>query len=227
LTASYGLATFGLRLTNFRFALPAKDNPMSFQRNAFIFLSVSAALAAGVFAQPSFSLKTNSDFPTLGTDFGYKFGKIEPFIGVSNYSMRVDDRTTYSPDQFGDGDTSYTRATVFITSVGVRLGFRDEGVKPYLFANMYKLFTIVDIKSNTKKEDDQVESLYSPFGFGAGFGADYTVAKGFSVFGEYGFRALFPNSTITENNSSTQKRTSEFTAMFSVLSGAAGIRFYF
>lgn len=200
---------------------------MSFPKNSLALLTLTAALATGALAQPSFSLKTNSDFPTLGTDFGYKFGKVEPYFGISNYSMRVEDRTTYSPDDFGSGDTSYTRASVFITSVGLRLGFRDEGVKPYLFANMYKLFTIVDIQGNSKKEDDDVESLYSPFGFGAGFGAEYAVAKGFSVFGEYGLRALFPNSSVKDNSDPTRKRTSEFTALFSVLNGSAGIRFYF
>lgn len=200
---------------------------MSFRRNALTVLALTAALAASAWSQPSFSLKTNSDFPTLGTDFGYKFGKLEPFVGISNYSMRVENRTTYTPDEFRDSDTSSSRATVFITSVGLRLGFRDEGVKPYLFANMYKLFTIVDIKGNSKEEDDEIESLYSPFGFGAGFGAEYAVSKGFSVFGEYGFRALFPNSTREDSGSSSQKQTREFSGMFSVLNGAAGIRFYF
>ena len=200
---------------------------MPIRKNALAFLSLAAALATGAWAQPSFSLKTNSDFPTLGTDFGYKFGKIEPFIGLSNYTMRVENRTTYSPDEFGDGGTSYVRASVFITSVGLRVGFRDEGVKPYLFANMYKLFTIVDIKGNSEDEDDEIESVYSPFGLGAGFGAEYAVSKGFSVFGEYGLRALFPRSTVHDVSGSSQDRTREFTATFGMLNGAAGIRFYF
>ena len=200
---------------------------MPFPKHALACLTFTAALAANAWAQPSFSLKTNSDFPTLGTDFGYKFGRFEPFIGISNYSMRVEERTSYTPDQFGDSDTSYARASVFITSVGLRLGFRDEGVKPYLFANLYKLFTILDLEGNSKEEDDEIESLYSPFGVGAGFGAEYAVSKGFAVFGEYGFRALFPNSEIKDGSPSTQRRTREFSGMFSVLNGAAGIRFYF
>jgi hypothetical protein len=202
---------------------------MSFQRNALTLLTLTAALATGAMAQPSFSLKTNSDFPTLGTDFGYRFGKIEPFIGLSNYSMRVAYKTSYGPNAFESGSSSTTRASVFITSAGLRFSFRDEGVKPYLFANVYKLFTILDIDGNSPTEDDEIESLYSPFGMGAGFGADYAVAKGFSVFGEYGFRALFPGSTHKDPNASSpgDTRTEEFSAMFSALSGAAGIRFYF
>ncbi len=202
---------------------------MSFRENVLALFALSATLAGAAFAQPSFSLKTNSDFPTLGTDFGYKFGKIEPFIGISNYSMRMENRTSYAPNSLESGSSSYARASVFITSVGMRIGFRDEGVKPYLFANMYKLFTIVDIDGNSPQEDDQIESTYSPFGLGAGFGAEYAVSKGFSVFGEYGFRTLFPHSTTNDPNASSPgvTRTDEFTAMFSMLNGAAGIRFYF
>lgn len=200
---------------------------MSFLNPSLAAAALAAAFSTGAWAQPSFSLKTNSDFPTLGTDFGFKFGKFEPYLGISNYSMRVEDKTVYSPDTFGDSDTSHARATVFITSVGLRLGFREEGVKPYVYANMYKLFTILDIEGNTEEEDDELESLYGPFGLGAGFGAEYAVSKGFSVFGEYGYRALFPRSSSKESSGSGQVRKEEFSAMFSMLNGSAGIRFYF
>jgi opacity protein-like surface antigen len=197
--------------------------PLSVFRFAAVLSLAAAGLAS---AQMTFSIKTNSDFPTLGTDFGYKVGRIEPYLGVSNYSFRLKETRTYTPDQFGDSRTSTAAASVFITSLGVRVGMRDEGVKPYFFANLYKLFTILDMDGNSPEEDDEIEKLYSPFGFGAGFGAEYAVAKNFSVFGEYGFRALFPGSEHTDLNG-TQIEKDDLSILVSALSGSAGIRFAF
>lgn len=199
---------------------------MSFVRKSVLAFLVAAS-AGAVSAQPSFSLKTNSDFPSLGSDFGFRIGMIEPYLGISNYSLRIKEKTTYQPDEFDNGSSSSTAASVFITSLGLRLGFRDEGVKPYVFANIYKLFTILDVQGSDKEDDDAVEELYSPFGFGAGFGAEYAVAKGFAVFGEYGFRALFPGAEEKSDSEFEPERTEEISMMFSALSGAAGIRFYF
>lgn len=194
-------------------------------RKCIALFSFFAAAAAS--AQMDFSLKTNSDFPTLGTDFGYRMGRFEPFVGVSNYSFHVKYKDTYTPDPNGESSSNSTTASVFITSLGFRYSLRDEGIKPYLFANLYKLITEVDISGNSKQQDDEIESLYSPFGAGAGFGADYEVAKGFVVFGEYGFRALFPSSSHTNDDGLGDVHTSDVSMMLSALSGAAGIRFYF
>jgi hypothetical protein len=165
--------------------------PFSLSRIVAVFSLAAAALAS---AEMTFSVKTNSDFPTLGTDFGYKAGKLEPYVGVSNYSFRVKSTRTYTPSDAGTTDKNSSAATVFITSLGLRVGLRDEGVKPYFFANLYKLFTILDLEGNSPAEDDAIEKAYSPWGLGGGFGAEYLVGKGFSVFGEYGIRALFPSS---------------------------------
>lgn len=197
--------------------------PFSLHRIAVIF-SLSAACLAS--AQMTFSIKTNSDFPTLGTDFGYKFGKVEPYLGISNYSFRVKSTTSYSPADAGRANTNSAAASLFITSLGLRVGMRDEGVKPYVYANLYKLFTMLDIDGNSQTEDDEIEDVYSPFGVGAGFGAEYAVAKGFSVFGEYGFRALFPGSKQTYDDGFAVEKQ-EVSMMLSALNGSAGIRFAF
>ena len=197
--------------------------PFSVFRFALVCSLAAAALAS---AEMTFSVKTNSDFPTLGTDFGYKFGKIEPYVGVSNYSFRVKETHTYSPDPQADSYTNSDAATVFITSLGLRIGMRDEGVKPYAYANLYKLITIMDMDGNSPEEDDQIEKLYSPWGAGVGFGAEYAVAKGFSVFGEYGFRALFPSSE-RKNQGGLSVETDEVSILVSAMNGSAGIRFAF
>jgi outer membrane protein with beta-barrel domain len=199
--------------------------PFSLNRIAAIFSLAAACLAP---AQMTFSIKTNSDFPTLGTDFGYRFGKVEPYLGISNYSYRVKETNRSSFPGGGDESKSESSAaaSVFITSLGLRLAMRDEGVKPYVYANVYKLFTVLDIDGNTPDEDDEIEKLYSPFGLGAGFGAEYTVAKGFSIFGEYGFRALFPGSERTDENGPNVEKE-EISMMLSALNGSAGIRFAF
>ena len=198
--------------------------PFSINRIALVFSLAAACLAP---AQMTFSVKTNSDFPTLGTDFGYRFGKVEPFVGISNYSYRV--KTTSSSTFDGGGgeeSENSAAASVFITSLGLRLAMRDEGVKPYVFANMYKLFTVLDIDGNSQDEDDEIENTLSPFGFGVGFGAEYAVANGFSVFGEYGFRALFPSSERTDDSGPVVEKE-ELSIMLSALNGSAGIRFAF
>ena len=197
--------------------------PFSVNRIVVIFSLAAASLAA---AQMTFSIKTNSDFPTLGTDFGYKFGKVEPYVGISNYSFRVKSTTSYTPEDAGQENTNSAAASLFITSLGLRVGMRDEGVKPYVYANLYKLFTVLDIDGNSQDEDDEIESNLSPFGFGAGFGAEYAVAKGFSVFGEYGFRALFPGSEQTSDQGFAVEKQ-EVSMMLSALNGSAGIRFAF
>jgi hypothetical protein len=197
--------------------------PFSASRIVVIFSLAAAALAS---AEMTFSVKTNSDFPTLGTDFGYKAGKLEPYLGVSNYSFRVKSTRTYTPSEAGTTDKSSSAATLFITSLGLRVGLRDEGVKPYFFANVYKLFTILDLEGNSPEEDDEIEKMYSPWGLGGGFGAEYLVGKGFSVFGEYGIRALFPSSKQEYENFDSVE-TDEEDLMLSAMSGSAGIRFAF
>lgn len=197
--------------------------PFSVSRIVALFSLAAAALSS---AGMTFSVKTNSDFPTLGTDFGYKAGKIEPYIGVSNYSFHLKSTQKFSPSTGGESSKRTSAATVFITSLGLRVGMRDEGVKPYFFANLYKLFTIVDLSGNTPAEDDAIESAYSPWGLGGGFGAEYLVGKGFSVFGEYGIRALFP-STKRETEQFDSVETEEESLMLSAMSGSAGIRFAF
>lgn len=197
--------------------------PFSVNRIVVIFSLAAACLAP---AQMTFSIKTNSDFPTLGTDFGYRFGKVEPYVGLSNYSYRIKETNSSSFPVGGEESESSAAASVFITSLGLRLAMRDEGVKPYVYANLYKLFTVLDIDGNTPDEDDEIESMYSPFGMGAGFGAEYVVAKGFSVFGEYGFRALFPGSEHTDDDGPVVEKE-EISMMLSALNGSAGIRFAF
>lgn len=186
-------------------------------------LALGAVSAA---AQPSFSIKTNADFPTLGADFGWKAGRLQPYLGISSYATRVKSVDTWTPDEFGDSDTSDAKATIFLTSLGLRYAFRDEGVKPYVYGNVYKLFTEIDVEGAEKRDEDALEDLFSPFGMGLGFGAEYTVSAGFSVFGEYGFRALFPNSEKKETEGE-QTHKEEISALFSALNGSAGIRFYF
>ena len=198
--------------------------PFSLNRIVAIFSLAAACMAS---AQVTFSIKTNSDFPTLGTDFGYKFGRVEPYAGISNYSYRVKETRSSSFPGGGDEESeSSAAASVFITSLGLRLAMRDEGVKPYVYANLYKLFTVLDIDGNTPGEDDEIESMYSPFGLGAGFGAEFVVARGFSVFGEYGFRALFPDSEHTDEDGPVVEKE-EVSVMLSALNGSAGIRFAF
>ncbi len=198
--------------------------PFSVNRIVVIFSLAAACLAP---AQMTFSIKTNSDFPTLGTDFGYRFGKVEPFVGISNYSYRVKATSSSTFDGGGEEESENSAAaSVFITSLGLRLAMRDEGVKPYVYANLYKLFTVLDIDGNTPDQDDEIENTFSPFGVGAGFGAEYTVAKGFSVFGEYGFRALFPGSEHTDDSGPVVEKE-EVSVMLSALNGSAGIRFAF
>ena len=201
---------------------------MSIAKNLFrlsilAVLGVSSASAGAVF-----SLKTNADFPTIGTDFAFTAGKVQPFLGVSNYTFKVTAKETYAPDPDGFSSTNSTAATMFITSLGLRIRFRDEGVKPYLYGNLYKLFTIIDEDGNSAEEDGEIEQLYSPFGLGAGFGGEYAVSDKFAIFGEYGFRALFPSSETSETDSfNQQQRKVELNLMFSALNGAAGVRFYF
>lgn len=197
--------------------------PFSVNRIVVIISLAAACLAP---AQMTFSVKTNSDFPTLGTDFGYRFGKVEPYVGISNYSYRVRATSSSSTSSSGEESETSAAASVFITSLGLRLAMRDEGVKPYAYANLYKLFTLLDIDGNTPDEDYEMGKLYSPFGFGAGFGAEYAVAKGFSVFGEYGFRALFPGLE-RNDDSGPVVENEEISIMLSALNGSAGIRFAF
>jgi hypothetical protein len=202
---------------------------MSPAKTAIRFATAGLLAAAAVSAGPIFSLKTNSDFPTLGTDFAFRAGRLQPFIGVSNYSFRVKETRSVTPDPGGtQSSENSTAATVFITSLGLRLNLRDGGVKPYLYGNVYKLFTILDADGNTREEDEEIEQIYSPWGFGAGLGGEYAVSEKFAVFGEYGIRALFPTSKrSTSDTFSGSVTKTELSMMFSALSGAAGIRFYF
>ena len=188
----------------------------------FIVLSIGST---GALAQPSFSLKTNSDFPAiLGTDFGYKIGRFQPYFGLSNYHIKSSYEVTYSQNPLSNYTDDFS-ATVFLTSLGARYAFRDDGLKPYVFGNVYKLFTSVD---NRGISDTQLEDELSPFGMGLGFGAEYTDSKNLAIFGEYGFRALFPSSKDSQTDPfSGDVRTENLSEMFSMVNGSAGIRFYF
>jgi len=201
---------------------------MSHAKSLSRLLALAVLVGSGCYAGPVFSLKTNSDFPTLGTDFAFTAGRIQPFLGVSNYAYRAKDRVVYTPDPGGSSNTNSFAATVFITSLGLRVHLRQEGVKPYLFGNLYKFFTIIDSDGNSMEEDDEIEQLLSPFGFGVGFGGEYPISEKFAVFGEYGYRAIFPSVESTETDPfDNSQRTADLSIMFSTLNGAAGMRFYF
>ena len=77
--------------------------------------------------------------------------------------------------------------------LGVVLESRNAGFKPGEFAEV----TIIDSDGNSMEEDDEIEQLLSPFGFGVGFGGEYPISEKFAVFGEYGYRAIFPSLVIS------------------------------
>jgi hypothetical protein len=105
-------------------------------------------------------------------------------------------------------------ATLIAPRLGVKCRLSSHTLRPYLFADLYKVFPFVNVKGeeNTREyrdgilydtyhnsednqeTEDMVKDILDVWGFNLGFGSEYFFSENFSIGGEYVFR-LFATSS--------------------------------
>lgn len=208
-------------------------NPLSlFRVLPLIGLICLGILTSESKAQFSFSIKSNSGLDSLSADFGYRIGRIQPYLGFSNATYTLEDEPAIYGDYFIEDSVEHA-STSFVLSLGLRVAFSDGQLRPYAFGQADKHFYILDNDGSDEEHDEFFEKLFSPFVLGAGFGAEYSVSQYFAVFGEYGFQMTFLNveqkMTVGDEDSGQEEQRIDRThnSFSSSLNGSAGIRFYF
>ncbi len=104
-------------------------------------------------------------------------------------------------------------ATLIAPRLGVKCRLSSHTLRPYLFADLFKVFPFVSIKDEVdtrqyengvlshtdhysgynKETESMVKDILGVWGFNLGFGSEYYFSENFSVGGEYVFR-LFATS---------------------------------
>lgn len=156
--------------------------------------------------------------------FGMERGKFVFYGGLDMLALGAKmkgmdaDWSSYSGNQ-GQYRTErsfeYSGSAILIAPrLGVKCRLSSHTLRPYLFADLFKVFPFVSVKGeedtreyrdgilygtyhssqDNKKTEDMVKDILGVWGFNLGFGSEYFFSENFSIGGEYVFR-LFATST--------------------------------
>jgi len=138
---------------------------------------------------------------TLGAYFGFGVGrKADVIFGADYYSYKFSTQVDLS--QFGgvgSEESSLTASSAWLHG-GLKFYFaeQDKGsVCPYVIGEFFKAFGSISTEPDLGDNVDlsPAEDLLSPYGFIAGFGAEFFAAENFSVGGETGVRYVITKSS--------------------------------
>ena len=165
------------------------------------------ACASSANAQMVFGVKPGTHH-MQGAYFGFKAGEsVVLSFGLDYAMLGVDVSTDYQ----GMSVSEEVSANMFAPLIGVKFLFKPEAegtVSPFLFADIFKAFTSVDMGEMGESEtEDMINDLLSPFGFKLGFGAQYAISDKFSVGGEYGLIYMTSSGKIEEDSSEMEIST--------------------
>jgi hypothetical protein len=162
-------------------------------------LILIAALAMLVTA-PAFSQFTFTAAPGLNLNsasFGYKFGKVVPFIGIQymganvNITLTGTEWGTSAPEEFTD--EIKVKGSIFMPTIGVKyFAVEKNKVKGYVIGSFSKPMLNAKMTINGEENDNITDALdkISLWGATAGVGAEYFFDDNFSVGGEFGIQII-------------------------------------
>ncbi len=133
---------------------------------------------------------------SLGAYFGLAGnGRLEIIFGLDYWSYKVSTDLSLSSTVT---DKAELKLGTTQLHGGVKMFLNDQAkgeVSPYVMGEIVYGFGSVDVKPTTEGLNlDPLKDFLSPYGFVAGFGAEFFAAENFSVGGEVGLRYMITKS---------------------------------
>lgn len=148
---------------------------------------------------PAFSQFTFTAAPGLNLNsayFGYKVGKVVPFVGVQFMGANV--KTVQTGTEWDGGPVAFTdemkiKGSILMPTVGLKFfAIEKNKVKGYMTAAFSKPFINAKMEYNGEENEEIGEILdrISLWGATAGVGAEYFFDDNFSLGGEFGLQIV-------------------------------------
>jgi len=161
-----------------------------------------------ILAAPAFSQFTFTAAPGHNLNsayFGYKAGKVVPFIGLQYMGINiktVETGTEYDAGYVNFSDEMEIKGSIFMPTIGVKFfAVEKNQLKGYVTAAFSKPFLSAKLEFDGEEEEEisEIVDRVKLWGATAGVGAEYFFDDNFSLGGEFGIQIV------------TGKYTSEYT----------------
>ena len=150
-------------------------------------------------AAPAFSQFTFTAAPGLNLNsayFGYKAGKVVPFIGLQYMGISVktvETGTEYDAGYVNFSDEMKIKGSVFMPTIGVKFfAVEKNQLKGYLTAAFSKPFLSAKLELDGQEVEEISDAVdkVKLWGATAGVGAEYFFDDNFSLGGEFGLQIV-------------------------------------
>ena len=210
-----------------------------------IVLIAAMLLLASIPAFSQFSFGVAPGLNLNSAYFGYKAGKVVPFVGIQYMGVSVNtleegtewNYSTNSAEKFSD--EMKIKGSIFMPSLGVKyFAVEKNKLKGYVLASFSKPFLNAKLTFNGEEADNVSEMVDKLKLWGAtfGVGTEYFFDDNFSVGGEFGLQILSGNfhdeyeDTYWNPNTSTDvvaDFTDDVTVRFAPTYSKISLNFYF
>jgi hypothetical protein len=149
-----------------------------------VVLLLSVCLLLGLKGYSQFSFGVSPGLSTNTAYFGFKIGKVVPYVGLQYASAHLNVEV---------GDTIDGKVSLIVPEVGVKFfAIEKNKLKAYFNLNVTKPFISGKLTQNGTEMDSFGETLKDVklIGGNFGFGVEYFFDDNFSVGGEYGVQYL-------------------------------------
>lgn len=164
-----------------------------------IVLLLSVCLLFGLKSFSQFSFGVAPGLSTNSAYFGYKAGKVVPYVGFQFGNVRVVTEETgeeFDYDEYEMLPYSYETkisGNIYMPNLGVKIfAVENNNLKAYFNLSVAKPF----IRAKVEEDGEEIEEISDElkevklFAGEAGFGVEYFFDNNFSVGGEFGLRFL-------------------------------------
>ncbi len=170
------------------------------KKNLILIAALLMLVTAPAFSQFSFGvapgLNLNSAY------FGYKVGKVVPFVGIQYMGINVKSVETGTEWDYGTNSAvsfeneMKIKGSILMPSIGVKFfAIEKNQIKGYILASFSKPLLNGKLTYNGEENEYVSEMIdkFSLWGATAGIGVEYFVDDNFSVGGEFGLQILSGN----------------------------------
>lgn len=188
-------------------------------------------------AHSQFSFGVAPGIATNSAYFGYKAGKVVPWVGLQlangGFKSEFKDHYYDGSEWVDDMLSESVNVNLLMPSVGVKFfALEKGGLKAYFNLSGSKPMVSGKMKEDDEVIDDFAENLKKIKMFGAelGFGAEYFFSNNFSIGGEYAIRYLGGNHNIRDEYEYWGEPavvTDKFSARFAPTIAKITLNFYF
>jgi hypothetical protein len=172
-------------------------------KNRLLLFVVFAFIASPVFGQFYFSASPGLNLN--GASFGYKVGKIVPYVGFqmmnAKFTLETNEFDWTTPGTLDEHNMkTEVKANLFIPTIGAKYFIIENNklkafvglglTKPIIKAKMDFTYDGDAVNEDFKEEVEDAVDNVKMFGGELGFGVEYFFDDNFSVGGEFGLRYL-------------------------------------